>query len=122
MVLDAQIPALAEFITVYVDHVKDTVQKRSWYRDAYGLRRLIELYGDKKLSDITPKDIDDYKTLRLIDAEPSTVNRELSALRQLFNLAKRWKRFFGENPVSVSKLLPEHNQKERILTYEVVST
>jgi integrase len=25
---------------------------------------------------------------------------------------------FRENPVSISRLLPEHNQKERILTYE----
>jgi integrase len=116
--LDATIPTLAEFSKTYILHVKDTIQIKSWYRYEYGLRRLIELYGNKKLSEITPKDVDDYKTLRLRDARPATVNCELATLRQIFNLTKRWKKFFGENPVSVSKLLPEHNQKERILTYE----
>ena len=36
----------------------------------------------------------------------------------LFNLAKRWGKFVGENPVSVSGLLPEENTKERILTIQ----
>ncbi|MGH7800985.1 MAG: tyrosine-type recombinase/integrase [Thermodesulfobacteriota bacterium] len=116
--LDAEIPTLLEFSKTYIVHVRDTIQIRSWYRYEYGLRRLIELYGDKKLSEITPKDVDDYKTLRLRDAKPATVNREIATLRQIFNLAKRWNKFFGENPVSISKLLPEHNQKERILSYE----
>ncbi|MGH7908557.1 MAG: tyrosine-type recombinase/integrase [Thermodesulfobacteriota bacterium] len=116
--IDAEIPTLLEFSKTYILHVRDTIQIKTWYRYDYGLRRLIELYGNKKLSEITPKDIDDYKTLRLRDAKPATVNREIATLRQIFNLAKRWKKFFGENPISISKLLPEHNLKERILTYE----
>lgn len=36
----------------------------------------------------------------------------------MLNLAKRWKRFFGENPVSVVGMLEENNQIERILTWE----
>jgi integrase len=116
--LDAEIPTLREFAKKYIQHVKETIQRKSWYRYEYGLKRLIELHGDKKLSNITPKDVDDYKTLRLRDFQPATVNREIATLRQLYNLAKRWKKFFGENPVSISRLLPEHNQKERILTYE----
>ncbi len=116
--LDTEIPTLSDFSKEYIKHLRDTVQKKSWYRYEYGLRRLIELHGNKKLSEITPKDVDDYKGLRLRDAKPATVNREIATLRQLLNLAKRWKKFFGENPVSISKLLPENNQKERILTYE----
>ncbi len=76
------------------------------------------MYGDKKLSKITAKDIDDYKTLRLRDTKTATVNREIATLRQIFNLARRWKKFFGDTPVSTSKLLLEHNQKEKLLTYE----
>jgi integrase len=120
--LDAEIPILREFAKKYIQHVRNTVQRRSWYRYEYGLIRLIEFYGDQKLSEITPKDIDDYKTFRLRNAKPATVNREIATLRQLFNLAKRWKKFFGENPVSVSKLLPEENQKERILKPEEESS
>lgn len=117
--LDAEIPSLKEFTPEYLRHVKDVVQKRSWYRDEYGSKYFLESYGDKKLSEITPKDVDDYKTLRLRnDAKPATVNRELQIIRHLFNLASRWRKFFGRNPVSESGLLEVHNQVERILTFE----
>jgi hypothetical protein len=69
-------------------------------RDTYGLKHFILLFGDRLLSDITPKDVDDYKRIRLKDVAPSTVNRELQCVRSLFNLAKRWNKFFGNNPVS----------------------
>ncbi|MFI5323998.1 MAG: tyrosine-type recombinase/integrase [Thermodesulfobacteriota bacterium] len=116
--LDNDIPRLNDFSRDYVKHMRDTVQRRSWSRYEYSLNRLIELYGDKKLSEISPKDIDDFKEIRLRDAKPATVNRELSTLRQIYNLAKRWRKFFGENPVSIAGLLPEENIQERILTLE----
>jgi integrase len=116
--LDAQVPTLKEFSVGYLKHGKDVVKKRSWYREEYGLRPFLELFGDRKLSEITPKDVDDYKQIRLNDVLPATVNRELQIVRHLFNLAKRWKKFFGENPVSEAKLISVNNQKERILTPE----
>ncbi len=51
-------------------------------------------------------------------AKPATVNRELSVIKYLFNLARKWHRFFGDNPVSQSGLLEVHNLIERILTPE----
>jgi hypothetical protein len=50
-----------------------------------------------------------------LELKPATVNWELSCLSHVFNLAKREKQFFCENPASISKLLPENNQVERIL-------
>jgi integrase len=116
--LDAEIPTLKEFANDYFKHGKDVLKKRSWWRDHYGLRHFIVLYGDRCLSVITPKDIDDYKKIRLNDVTPGTINRELQCARSLFNLAKRWKKFFGANPVSEAKLISVNNQKERILTWE----
>jgi len=116
--LDAEIPTLKDFGREYIRYVRDVVKRRSWYRYEYSLYRLNELYGDKLLSEIHPKDIDDFKEVRLKDVKPATVNRELSTLRQIFNLAKRWKKYYGENPVSISGLLPEENVKERILALE----
>jgi len=55
---------------------------------------------------------------KVVIDKPSTVNRELACLSHLFNFAKRENGFFGSNPVSVSKLLPENNQIDRILTPE----
>jgi len=116
--LPNHIPTLGEFAKEYLAYQRDTVKKRSWRRDEGILKHLCSFFGDRKLKDITPKDIDDYKQVRLKVVEPATVNRELSTLRHLFNLAERWGMFHGKNPVSISRLLPENNQKERILTYE----
>lgn len=80
------------------------------------LRYLNAFFGERKLSEITPKDVDDYKESRLDEVSPATVNRELEVLRHLFKLAERWKKFFGKNPVSQAGLLPLNNQVERILT------
>ncbi len=114
--IGANIPTLFEFAEDYIKYVRDVKKKRSWFRDTYSLRHLLDSFMDKKLSEITPKDIDDYKEQRLGDVKPATVNREIECLRHLFNLAKRWRKFFGDNPVSESGLLEVNNQIERILT------
>lgn len=116
--IGANIPTLVEFSGDYIRHVRDVVQKRSWTRDIYGVRYFLKVFGNKKLSEITPKDIDGYKKSRLAEAKPATVNRELQILRHLFNLAYRWKKFFGRNPVSESGLLEVQNKVERIVTPE----
>jgi len=114
----ADIPTLNEFRIDYLEYVKDVKQKRSWRRDQELLEPLCKLFGNKKLSDITIRGIEDFKLIRLQEVKPATVNRSLSVLRHLFNIAKRWKKFFGENPVSQAGLLEENNKLERILTIE----
>jgi len=117
-ILDSYIPTLQEFSIEYINYARDVKQKRSWQRDEQLLQPLLKLYRTKKLSEITVKDIEDFKFKRLQEVSPATVNRSLSVLRQLFNLAKKWNKFFGENPVSIAGLLEENNQVERILTPE----
>jgi len=104
--VDAEIPLLSDFTEGYLHHVRDIARKRSWKRDALSLKHLVSFTGDRKLSAITPGDIQDYQGLRLKDGKkPSTVNRELACLKHLFNVAKQRNRFFGENPVSRGKIL-----------------
>lgn len=114
--LEADIPTIAQFKEEYIRHIRDVKQNRSWELAIAQLKRLEAFFDDRILSKISSSDIDNYKLFRLKQVKPATVNRELACLSHLFNLAKRQKRFFGENPVSISKLLPEHNQIERILS------
>lgn len=114
--LETDVLTLREISKIYIYYVKDTLKRKSWYRYEYSLKGLLSLYGYRKLTEITPKDIDDFKEIRLKSVQPSTVNRELSTLRQIYNFAKRRNQYYGENPVSISRLLPEENIKERILT------
>lgn len=102
----------------YIDYQKNVSQKRSWQKDESHINRFVSLWGDRKLSNISAIDIDNYKKIRLKEVKPSTVNRELAALRHLFNLAEKWEQFHGKNPVSKSGLLKEDNLQERILTFE----
>lgn len=113
--LEADIPTISQYKNEYIRHIRDVKQNRSWPLAITQLKRLESFFDGRILSNISPSDIDDYKLYRQKQVKPATVNRELACLSHLFNLAKRQKRFFGENPVSISKLLPEHNQVERIL-------
>jgi len=113
------IPTLKEFSDEYLDYVKNVKKKRSWEKDQVMLRHINSFFNNKKLTDINPKDIDKYKEYMLDNGyKPASVNRELSCLKYLFNLAKRWKKFFGDNPVSQVEYLDEGEGITRILTHE----
>lgn len=116
--IKATIPTVKEFAKDYLAYQRNVRQKRSWDRDELCLTHIVRFFGNRKLSDIKSKDIDDYKEFRLKLVKPGTVDRELQVLRHLFNIAQRWNNFFGKNPVSEAGLLNVNNTKERILTDE----
>jgi hypothetical protein len=108
--------ALENIEEEYIEHVRDIKQNRTWKGEQEHLKTLKAFFKDKTIDKITPKDIDDYKTFRRKTVTPATVNRDLATLRHVFNLARRWKKFYGENPVSVAGLMTENNQRDRVLT------
>jgi site-specific recombinase XerD len=114
--IGTEIPSLNEFTNEYLKYERNVAKKRSRSRDVLSLKYLKAFFGDCKLSDITPKDIDDYKESRLTDVAPATMNRELKVLRHLFNLAERLNKLFGKNPGSQAGLLHINNRLERILS------
>ena len=116
--LNREIPNLNDFADEYLTYVRDTTKKRSWKRDELALRHLTDYFGKVKLSEIKPQDIDSYKSTRLKKVAPATVNRELEVFRYLFNLADRWEKFYGKNPVSRAGLLTLNNQQQRVLSIE----
>ena len=83
----------------YINYVKNISQIRTWDKRVEHMNTLKSFFGDKELTNYTSKDIDDFKSFRLKKVAPPTVNRELSTLRPVFNMAKRWNKFFGDNPV-----------------------
>ncbi len=114
----ADIPTLPDFAKEYLHYVKDVKKKRSWKKDEVTLRHMIDFFGNKKLSQISPKDLDDYKLHMLNNGyKPASVNRELACLKYLYNLAIRRKRFFSANPVSEVEYLDEGEGITRILTH-----
>ena len=114
----ANIPTLREFSSEFVSHQRDIKQNRSWKKDEAHIKRFIQAFGNKKLTEITIVDIDNYKRKRVKEVKEATVNRELSALRKLLNLAKKRKLYHGDNIVSESGLFKSESQRMRVLNEE----
>jgi integrase len=104
--------------------------KRSWVRDEVSIRILTEVFGGKRLTEITPDTIERYKAARLASTSargrpprPATINRELACLKTMFNLASKGVLHLPrgvppDNPVHAVKFLEEQNIRDRILTGE----
>lgn len=67
------------------------------------------------LNDISYEDIEEYKSKRKTQIQNATVNRDITTLRTIFNLAIRWK-MIKENPAQFTKKI-RVEQKE-IHTFE----
>jgi len=110
-------PIFTEFSESYISYKRDVEQIRSWERSREAVNHFARFYGDKKLSEIIPSDIDLYKQKRLNEgAKLGTIARELTVICNVFNQAKKWNNFFSQNPVSVSGKPQVQDQKERVLT------
>jgi len=126
--------SFGEMTQKYLEHAR--VEKKSADRD----RRSLETLGnylvppgrktrlvDMRLSAITEKIIEDYKRERIKQIKcvskdllekkyikPATVNREMSCLKHMMNLAVRWK-YAYHNPVRNVKLFKENNARVKCL-------
>lgn len=120
---------LKEFVDqVYLPWAK--VNKRSWRSDVSRLKPILTYFGNKKLSDISPFQVERYKIQRLRTpivrgentdkSKPRSkacVNREVRLLSRLFTLAIA-NREAVSNPVSQVKLLKGETRRTRYLLSE----
>ena len=89
--------------------------KRSLERDKYSIKALMTHFEHLKINQINPMMIETYKRKRLEEKKScATVNRELAALKHMFNLARKWK-LMRENPMHDVKLFKEEKYEMRIL-------
>jgi len=74
-------------------------------------------FPGRTLAQITPGDVERYIARRAQDVAPATVNRELSFLRRVFNLALADDKV-ERNPLRKVRFFKENNQRVRFLTDE----
>jgi excisionase family DNA binding protein len=108
----------SNFVEMYIKNYAK-VNKRSWKDDEYRLQKIVDFLGDIYLHDATALDVEKFKSHKLTDdVTKSTINRYLTVLKRMFNVAIEWGYAKG-NPVNRVKFFPEKdNLKERILTSE----
>lgn len=105
---------LEEVIQSHLRVIKGT--SRDWQHQEYFGRLWSEEFPSTPLSRVTPQDLEEWRAERLDDgAAPATVNRALSFLRKIFNVAIK-NGDIASNPVSKVKMLRENNTRERYLT------
>lgn len=124
-----QIPrGFREYVEVkFLPWFKDTHQShpRTYRRHLTSSKPLIRFLANKDLKAITPGEVEEYKARRAASIspktgkliEPATVNREMAALRAIFNLAIKHK-IVMENPVAGVAHLREENEQMRVLSHE----
>jgi len=117
--IDPEIPFLDEFIVEYINYQREIKQIRSYDRSRLACDHFLRIIGNKQLDKYTPEDIDVFKQRRLDEGvKLNTISRDLVSISNLFNKAKTLKKFFGDNPVSVSGIPRVDDQMERVLSYE----
>ncbi|HYP28538.1 MAG TPA: site-specific integrase [Blastocatellia bacterium] len=88
-------------------------------------KALLRYFKDKKLDQITPEDVESYKTWRAGQKnfrsrkalKPATTNRELACLKAMFNFHIKGDLML-KNPVRSVKFFNEDNEQMRTLTFD----
>jgi integrase len=97
------------------DHSKPN--KRSWRDDIYRAKPLVEVFGDRLLSEITTQDVERWKAKLAMEVSQATTNRYLTLLKTIYNKAVEWEKV-KVNPAAKVKLFRENHRTFRFLTYE----
>jgi len=97
------------------------VKKRAWKSTdrIYLNANLIPYFGEHEITKITPLLVERFITKRVNDGvKKSTINRDLSCLKKMFNKAIDWN-YLSENPLKKVKMFSEKdNVRDRVLSEE----
>jgi integrase len=106
-------PMFGDFADKYTQFAK--ANKRGFPNERYRIERLVELFGKRRISEITTWDAEKLKADLGKSLAPATVNRLLGNARHMFAMATKWEDL-PKNPFAGVKLLHVPDVKERILT------
>jgi len=94
--------------------------KRSANADESKLRLYLnDYFGDRRLCDITTRDIQAYHMMIAKKLSQATANRHLALLSMMFNVAIQWD-ILERSPTKGVKKFKEDNQKQRFLSADEI--
>lgn len=107
------------FEAMHQDHA------RTYRRHRVAVVPLLDFFSGRTLNEIDQGMIEKYKTRRIQEKssvtgrklQPATVNRELAALRAVFNLALKHG-LVKSNPVRGLRFFREENEQNRVVSYD----
>jgi integrase len=103
----------------YLEYSK--ANHRSYKRSLSVSKVLLRFFGGKKLTDVSTWSVENFKVERKNEGKTlSNINRELTVLKRMFNLAIEWG-LTSSNPVKRVKFFKVNNEPMRVLTEEEFS-
>ena len=108
-----------EFAKEYLAWSRANKKPVSAKDDLYRLRKLDEEFSATFIHDITAWKIEKYKSRRIKEVGPATVNSELRLLKHIFTKAIEWKKA-KENPAKTVKLFKGERQRDKFLSLDEI--
>ena len=112
--------SLSVFKKIYFEHKNKVVRPSTLERTAYAIARLIAICGDKRMHSYTSRDLSLFKTGRLKECSPVTVNIDLRHLKGVFTVAKHLG-YIETNPFQRLDQLPIPQRLPMFLNQEEAS-
>jgi len=107
-----------DFAVDYLEYSKANKALSSYDRDVTTVQgHLLPVWRDFQLSRITAKMIEEYKLQRLEKVKPSTLNREMNTIKNLFSKATEWE-YLRESPAKLVKWIKTGKGSLRCLSRE----
>ena len=106
-----------DFAQRYFDtHIR--LENKGVQNQEYLLNGLVKYFRGQLLHEITPFAVKQFLAERSKKVKPSSVNKDLTMLKSMFNRANEWHVLNGHNPTKDVKKLKENNERCRWLTEE----
>src|SRR5438128_8637884 len=104
-----------EFAETYLERVVPLMKSIRTERDR--VKRWMREFGTRPLGQITRAEVETWRREKMSKCRPATINRDLSRLRHMLNLAVEWE-LLEESPMQGIKFLRENNARTRYLSLE----
>src|SRR5437588_971360 len=104
-----------QFADMYLERVVPLMKSIRTERDR--VKRWMRQFATRPLGQITRAEIEAWRRERMSKCRPATINRDLSRLRHMLNIAVEWE-LLEESPMQGIKFLRENNARTRYLSLE----
>ncbi len=102
-----------EFVQMYLERVVSLMKSIRTERNR--VKRWVKDLGMRPIGQITRAQIESWRREKMSRCKPATINRDLSRLRHMLNIAVEWE-LLEESPMQGMKFLRENNARTRYLS------
>src|SRR5205809_2652773 len=102
-----------EFVQMYLERVVSLMKSIRTERNR--VKRWVKDLGMRPIGQITRAEIESWRQEKMSRCKPATINRDLSRLRHMLNIAVEWE-LLEESPMQGMKFLRENNARTRYLS------